>query len=182
MDYLETQPEFDAQKIAISGCSRAGKTALWCGAQDQRIATVMSNVSGTGGAALERGKIGEHISDITTNYPFWFCKNYAAYAADEDAMPVDAHMLLAMAAPRPMYLASASVDVWADIQAEYAALRLASELYTLYTPGLILPERRPAANQPFHIGRIGYHIREGIHDLTFYDWTCYMDFCDSYLK
>ena len=97
-------------------------------------------------------------------------------------MPVDAHMLLAMAAPRPMYLASASVDVWADIQAEYAALRLASELYTLYTPGLILPERRPAANQPFHIGRIGYHIREGIHDLTFYDWTCYMDFCDSYLK
>lgn len=182
VDYLETQPEFDAQKIAISGCSRAGKTALWCGAQDQRIAVVMSNVSGTGGAALERGKIGEHISDITTNYPFWFCKNYAAYAADEDAMPVDAHMLLAMAAPRPMYLASASVDVWADIQAEYAALRLASELYTLYTPGLILPERRPAANQPFHIGRIGYHIREGIHDLTFYDWICYMDFCDSYLK
>jgi hypothetical protein len=91
-------------------------------------------------------------------------------------------MLLAMAAPRPHYLASASVDVWADIDAEYKALYLASDLYRLYDPAIELPQERPGANQPIHIGTIGYHLREGIHDLTFYDWNCYMDFCDSYLK
>ena len=180
IDYLQTQPEMDSSKIAISGLSRAGKAALWCGAQDERIAIVMSNVSGMGGAAITRGKTGEHIADITGQFPHWFCRKFSRYADDEDALPVDSHMLLAMAAPRPMYLASASYDIWADIYAEYRSLLLSMEIYRLYEPDLTLPPEKPGDDQPFHIGRIGYHTRYGIHDLTFYDWTCYMNFCDPY--
>lgn len=180
IDYLQTQPEMDCKKIAISGMSRAGKTALWCGAQDERIAIVMSNVSGMGGAAITRGKTGEHVRDITNQFPYWFCKKFREYADDEDKLPVDAHMLLAMAAPRPMYLASASYDIWADIFAEYRGLLLSQEIYRLYEPSLSLPQEKPGDDQPFHIGPIGYHTRAGEHGLTFYDWNCYMDFCDQY--
>lgn len=180
MDYLLTQPEIDSNKVAISGMSRGGKAALWCGAQDERIAIVMSNVSGIGGSAIIRGKNGEHIKDITTNFPHWFCNKFAEYSEDEDSLPIDSHMLLAMIAPRPIYVASASEDIWADIYAEYKGLKLSSEIYKLYYPNIELPETKPKENVPIHVGPIGYHTREGSHDLTDYDWIQYMDFCDKY--
>lgn len=182
IDYLETQSEMDVERIAVSGMSRAGKAALWCGAQEQRIAVVMSNVSGMGGSAITRGKNGEHIKDITTAFPFWFSKKFSTYADDEDSLPVDAHMLLAMAAPRPIYMASASFDIWADIFAEYKGLYMSAEIYKLYYDGIDLPSEKPENDMPFHIGPIGYHTRTGPHGLTYYDWQKYLDFCDCYLK
>lgn len=178
IDYLETQSYYDTSKIAISGCSRAGKTALWCAAQDSRIAVVMSNVSGTFGSAILRGKNGEHIED---GFPFWYCKKLREYLHNEDALPIDGHMLLAMAAPRPLYMASATDDIWADNDAEYKSLFLCSEIYRLYYPDIFLPDHKPAPNTQLHIGSIGYHLRKGKHGLTYYDWNHFMDFCDCYL-
>lgn len=182
LDYLMDCDDIDGTKVAVSGCSRAGKTALWCGAQDERIAVVMSNVSGTGGAAIIRGKVGEHISDIVTNYPFWFCPNYQTYAQRVEDFPMDHHFLMAMAAPRPGYLASASEDIWADIDAEYLACTLGSEAYKLYDKPIALPEIRPESDKQVIDGYFGYHLRPGGHDLTPYDWKRYMDFCDKFLK
>lgn len=182
VDYAVTQSYLDETRIALSGMSRAGKAALWCCAQDQRIAVVISNVSGMGGSAITRGKTGEHIRDITTTFPYWFCKKFSSYSDREDSLPTDSHMLLAMAAPRPMYMASASLDIWADIYAEYKGLQLSMEAYRLYYKDLYLPDKKPDSNMPIHYGPIGYHTREGIHDLTYYDWNCYLDFCNNYLK
>jgi hypothetical protein len=174
-DYLDTDRDVDARRIAVFGHSRMGKTAIWAGAQDTRFSLVISNESGEGGAALARRDYGERTKDLNTHFPYWFCANFQKYNDREDAMPFDSHMLLALVAPRALYVASAEGDQWSDPKGEFLGAVNASPVWELFGKHGISTAQMPGLHEP--VGEtVRYHVREGKHDVTAYDWEQYLKF------
>lgn len=176
LDALLTLPQVDPGRVAVVGHSRLGKTALWCGANDDRFALVCSNESGCGGAALSRGKVGEDIARITQVFPHWFCGNYRGWGNREAEAPFDQHFLLAACAPRAVAVASAIDDQWADPVSEFLCCAAASPAWqALGLPGFGYGDALPVPGDTLVGGSIRYHLRAGSHFLSRYDWSRFAD-------
>lgn len=180
MDYLETNPRVDAKRVAVVGFSRLGKTALWAGAQDERFAAVISNSSGAGGAALSKRTFGEAANHLSTRFPHWFAPNFAKYAHNEAALPVDQHELIALIAPRPVLITSGTTDLWSDPHGEFLSGLHASAVYSLLGVEGCAAAELPAPSVLIH-SRIGYFLRPGGHDVTLEDWQAMVTFADKQL-
>jgi len=181
MDYLQQDKDVNAAKVALMGHSRLGKAALWAGASDARFALIISNESGEGGAALSKRWYGETVKIITDVFPHWFVAEYKTYGDSVEALPIDSHMLLSLIAPRPLYVASAEGDQWSDPKGEFLSSKEAGRVYSLFGEWGIDTDNMPPLNHP--VGDyVRYHIRDGKHDVTLYDWQQYIQFADSKLK
>ncbi|MEX2512085.1 MAG: prolyl oligopeptidase family serine peptidase [Cyclobacteriaceae bacterium] len=182
MDYFEKENDIDENKVALVGHSRGGKASLWAGAQDQRFSIIISNNSGNTGASLSKRNFGESVKMINTNFPHWFADNYNKYNDNEAALPIDQHQLIALIAPRPVYITNATEDLHADPKGSYLALFHAQEVYGLYNIPTTLPKELPAAQNPVDHPYLGYHLRKGIHNLALFDWEQFIRFADIHFK
>lgn len=182
LDYLETDPDIDASRVAVMGHSKMGKAALWTAALDERFAMAVSAQSGCAGAALWRRKSGETLEKMVTRFPYWLCRNAWKFAGREDDLPVDQHMLLAAIAPRPVYVAGAVDDDWADPRGEYLSAYHASKVYELLGKKGLISEETPPPGQPVIESEVGYHIRPGGHSVDPYDWEQFIQFADYHLS
>ena len=180
MNYLEHDRNIDAKRVAIMGHSRLGKTALWAGALDERFAMVLSSCSGEGGASLARRNYGETIANLMDAFPYWFADNLHKYADHVDQLPVDMHELIALLAPRPVYVTGAEDDRWADPKGEFLACVGAGPVYHLLGKQGLDTEQIPALNTPIQ-HTIAFHIRTGKHEVTEFDWDQFLLFADKYL-
>jgi hypothetical protein len=178
LDAISSIEGIDHERVAVIGHSRLGKAALWAAALDRRFAMVVANSSGRGGAALSRRRFGETTRDLNARFPHWFCSNFRKYDDREVELPVDQHELLALAAPRPLYLGNAEQDLWCDPNGELLAALGAEPAYRLFghrglntTPDSLLVGRSYGE-------RIGYHRRPGGHDLLATDFWHYLAFAE----
>jgi hypothetical protein len=182
LDYLETDKDIDAKRVAIMGHSKCGKAALWTAAQDERFALAVAAESGCAGAALWNRNVGETMDKMVTRFPYWLCRNAWNFAGREKDLPVDQHMLLGLIAPRPVYVYSGVDDKWADPRGEYLGAYHAGEAYRLLGKTALESEKSPEPGKPVTKSDVGYHLREGGHSVEPYDWERIMDFMDYHLK
>lgn len=177
VDALEQDQGFTASSYFSYGHSRYGKAALLAAAFDSRIDGVVSHQSGTGGASLNKQKKGESVGEITGAYPHWFSKTYARYADREIDMPVDQHALLALIAPRPVFLGNARRDVWSDPNGAFRAAQGARSVYKLHNKqGLNQDKLKPFIPE----SDISFYIRPGTHGVVKEDWPAFLNFLDAH--
>ena len=181
LDYLETVPEIDSNKIAVHGHSRLGKTALWAGATDQRIALTISNCSGTCGAKLCHRHFGENFEWIHYWNTHWFRPEFEQYILRDLEYPIDQHMLMAAVAPRLLYVASGSLDEYADPRGEFEAAAAASPAWRISGGSGLGTVTFPPCGKLIG-NEIGYYLRQGEHAFTPENWSVLLDFADARLK
>jgi hypothetical protein len=184
MDYFETDKQIDSKRVALQGASRLGKTVLWAGVKDTRYKMVIASISGEGGAALSRRNYGEtirHISD-PSRYLYQFAPNYHSYADNVSSMPVDAHMLVALMAPRPLLLQTGSTDYWSDPKGEFLSAVAAAPVYRLFNEKGPETKDMPAAGDTsLLMNELGYYMHEGGHTVLPTDWTHIISYMKKYL-
>jgi dienelactone hydrolase len=179
MDYLVTDAAIDAKRVSIMGFSRYGKVTMWAGAQDQRFALVFSGEAGCGGANLVRRQYGETVKIINERFPYWYDANFKSFGDRVDELPVDFHELIALMAPRPVYLATAEQDYWGDPHGTFLAAKAAEPVFALFGKKGLGVEKMPPVETP--VGdSIGFHNRKGFHGITEYDWNQFLAFADRH--
>ena len=181
LDYLETEPLVDSSRTAVHGHSRLGKTALWAGACDRRFRLVISNDSGCGGAALARRWFGELYIVMHNVFPHWLVKGFAKYHAQVEKLPFDQHFLLSLIAPRPLAVASASEDLWADPRGEFLSALNTREVYRLFGSQGLPDDNFPEPDGKI-TGDVSYHLRRGPHQQNAFDWEHYLEIADKVLR
>jgi predicted neuraminidase len=182
LDYLQTDRTVNAKQVALFGHSRLGKTALWASALDERVAAVYASCSGEMGAALARRDWGETVDDMTQNFPYWFAGNFQKYAGRWNEMPVDAHMLIALSAPRPVFVTGGTGDQWADPVGMFKAQVAAGDVYRLLGRKPLGVTELPPLDTPVIDGDLGWHYHTGGHSATPADWTAFLNFLGKYFK
>ena len=181
MDYIETDKDIDAKRVCLNGFSRYAKVAIWTGAQDRRFAIAFSGEAGCGGAVIVRRGYGETLAALTDRFGYWFDRKLKDYAANVNALPVDWHELIALYAPRPVYIATADEDRWGDPRGSFLAANNADPVYKLFGElGLGVADMPPVETPVGDF--IGYHNRTGEHGQNQYDWNQYLNFADRHLK
>ena len=181
LDYLETDKLVDAKRVAIYGVSRLGKTVLWAGARDPRFAAVIASCSGEGGASLSRRYYGETIKHLNTNYGYQFSESYRKFGEHPDRLPVDAHMLLALIAPRAVLLNTGDQDRWSDPKGEFLAAVAAEPVYRLLGKQGLGTDQWPSPGQAI-LHDIGYHMHAGGHGSLPGDWEFFYKFLEMHLR
>jgi hypothetical protein len=181
LDYLETDRAVDAKRVAFIGHSRLGKTALWAGARDPRFALVFASCSGELGASLARRDFGETVDDVIANFPWWFAANFLTYSARWNDLPVDSHLLIALNAPRPVFITGGTQDQWADLRGMFLAEVAAGPVYRLLGKRDLGTTEMPL-DTPLITGDLGFLYHTGGHSITATDWKTFLDFADRHLK
>lgn len=181
VDYLETDNQIDARRIALFGVSRLGKTALWAGAVDRRFSLVIASCSGEGGASLSRRDYGETIAHLGARFLYWFTPSYKEWGSKVADFPVDAHELISLIAPRPLLLQTGDKDYWADPKGEFLAAKAAEPVYKLLGAPVSLPAAWPDSGRPFY-GSLGYFMHSGGHGPLPADWEIFLKFVDMHFK
>ena len=182
VDYLQTDKRVDAKQIAIQGHSRLGKTVLWAAANDERIAAVFSSCGGEMGSALARRDWGETVDDMAQNYAWQFAGNFQKWVGRWNDMPVDAHMLIALSAPRPVFISGGTTDQWSDPAGEFLAEVAAGPVYRLLGKHGLDVTELPPLDTPSISGDLGWHYHTGGHAATPADWNAYLRFLGKYFK
>ena len=182
LDYFETDPTVDAKRVALIGHSRLGKTVLWAGAQDPRFALVFSSCAGEMGSALARRDYGETIDDMAANFPWQFAGNFQKYAGHWNEMPVDAHEVIALNAPHPVFITAGTGDQWADPRGEFLAEVAAGPVYQLLGLKDLGTTNFPPVDTPLVTGDLGFNYHTGPHAIMPEDWQAFLDFAGTYLK
>jgi hypothetical protein len=182
IDYFETDPSVNAKQVAIAGTSRLGKTVLWAGAQDERVAAVFSIVSGEMGAALIRRDWGETLDDMAQNFPWQFAGNLQKWVGKWNDLPVDQHMLIALCAPRPVYVNGGLTDQWSDPKGEFLAMVAAGEVYRLVGAKDLGVTEVPPLDKPMTDGDLAFHYHSGGHMAVPADWKAFLDFAERHFK
>lgn len=182
LDYLVTDSAVDATRVALIGHSRLGKTALWAGASDPRFALIFSSCAGEMGSALARRDFGESLDDMVGNFGWQFAGNLQKYAGRWNDLPVDAHMLIALCAPRPVFITGGTQDQWADPKGEFLAEVAAGPVYRLLGKKDLGTTELPPLDSPLISGELGFHYHTGGHTITAADWAAFLEFARRHLK
>ena len=182
LDHFEKDPAIDARRVGLIGHSRLGKTVLWAAARDPRFALVFSSCSGEMGAALARRDYGESVDDMALNYSWQFAGNFQKYIGRWHTMPVDAHMLIALAAPRPVFITGGTTEQWADPHGEFLAEVAAGPVYRLLGKKDVGAEKLPLLDTPLVTGHLGFLYHTGGHTIMAGDWKAFFDFARRHLQ
>jgi hypothetical protein len=182
VDYLETDRLVNAKQIAVQGHSRLGKTVLWAAAKDERIAAVFSSCAGEMGSALARRDWGETVDDMAQNFGWQFAGNFQKWVGRWNDMPVDAHMLIALSAPRPVFVSGGTTDQWSDPVGEFLAEVAAGPVYRLLGKKDLGVTQLPPLDTPVMGGDLGWHYHTGGHMATPADWSAFLQFLAKYFK
>ncbi|HET7810401.1 MAG TPA: hypothetical protein VFL16_07470 [Steroidobacteraceae bacterium] len=188
LDYLGTNPEVDATRAVIEGVSRFGKAALVTMAYEPRYAIGFIGSSGAGGAALARRNWGEKLENVAGSGEYhWMAGNYLRYAADPltvNDLPVDAHELIALAAPRPLFIGAGTLeqgDGWVDPKGMFLAARAATPVYQLLGKRGIDVKNWPPAETSLTAGELAYRQHAGGHT-SGPNWPTFIEFAGRYFE
>jgi len=182
IDYLVTDPAVDPRRIAVQGHSRLGKTALWASATDARIAAVYASCAGEMGSALSRRDWGETVDDMAQNFPWQFSESFQQWPGRWSEMPVDAHMLISLSAPRPVFVTGGTGDQWSDPKGEFLGQVAAGPVYRLLGARDLGTTTYPAPDTPVISGDLGFNLHTGPHTATPAEWATFVDFLSRYFR